>query len=257
MLDLKRLRRETFVARVEHHETIGSTNDRAKECAGLAAGPRPWLIVADVQTAGRGRGSNRWWTGPGSLAFSLLLAEGSVDPRSAGGPLLGLGAAVAIAETVAPLLVEHAVGLHWPNDVFAAGRKLGGVLVEVLPDRKAVVGIGLNTNSAPGDVPAAIRDTATTLLELTGGRCDHTDMLVVLLRRLEAAIATLADRPAEIAARADHLCLQRDRLLAVRCGAETVTGRCAGIAPDGALLLETGCGGRALRSGVVRVLPPS
>ena len=70
-IDLERLLGESFLAAAEHHPKLDSTQDRA--AAAAAAGSRgPLLIVADRQTAGRGRGSNRWWTGAGSLAFSLL-----------------------------------------------------------------------------------------------------------------------------------------------------------------------------------------
>ncbi|NCC94413.1 MAG: hypothetical protein EOM10_14215, partial [Opitutae bacterium] len=99
-LDLNRVVAESFVAAVEHHALIGSTNDRAKEAA-ASQKQLPLLIVADGQTAGRGRGANRWWTGSGSLAVSLLAnpATWRIDPRQhAAG--LSLAAARAVAETV-------------------------------------------------------------------------------------------------------------------------------------------------------------
>ena len=73
MIDAVRILRETSVARVEHRPTLASTNDRAAQCAAQGVKDLPLLVVADQQTAGRGRGSNRWWTGPGGLAFSLLV----------------------------------------------------------------------------------------------------------------------------------------------------------------------------------------
>ena len=72
-MDINRILRETFVVEAEHREELGSTNDRALERAKQGATHLPLLVIADRQTAGRGRGGNRWWTGPGSLAFSLLL----------------------------------------------------------------------------------------------------------------------------------------------------------------------------------------
>ncbi len=143
-LDIVGVLKQTFVAEAEHHPTLGSTNDRARELAARNSDKLPILIVADRQTAGRGRGGNRWWTGPGSLVMSLL---GKSDGDAAGkgpSPLIALAAAVATVETVAPLLSSHAVGIRWPNDVIAAGRKLGGILVEVLPNHYHIVGIGLN-----------------------------------------------------------------------------------------------------------------
>ena len=69
-----------------------------------------------------------------------------------------------LAAIVGCLVSGEEVGLHWPNDVFAAGRKLAGVLVEVLASRRRIVGIGLNTNSRLCDAPAELHGTATTLV---------------------------------------------------------------------------------------------
>ena len=249
--DLDRVVSETFLARAEYHALLGSTNDRARECAGRAAGELPLLIVADRQTAGRGRGANRWWTGPGSLAMSLVLEATAPGTPTAGSTLLGLAAAVALVETVAPLVAPHVVGLHWPNDVFAAGRKLAGVLVRVPANRRRIVGIGLNTNSRLADAPAELHATATTLLELTGTQHDHTEILVALLGHLETALGQLASSPEQLGTRAGRLCLQSEQVLTIRLGQSVVTGRCAGIAPDGALLLETPDGARKFYSGTL------
>jgi hypothetical protein len=130
-INVDRLLQETFVARVECHQTLGSTNDRARQCA-AEGGPLPLLVLAENQTSGRGRGSNRWWTGPGSLAFSLLLDAADLRIERSRSPLVALAAAVAVAETVAHRLPDRQVGIHWPNDVFADNRKLAGILVETL-----------------------------------------------------------------------------------------------------------------------------
>jgi BirA family biotin operon repressor/biotin-[acetyl-CoA-carboxylase] ligase len=250
-IDIDRILSGTFVSRMEYHPALGSTNDRARQCAAEAIGPLPLLIVADEQTAGRGRGSNRWWTGPGSLAMTLLL---EADPRPAEPgvlSLLGLAAAVAVVETVAPLLPDHQIGLHWPNDVFAAGRKLAGVLVEVLADRRRIVGIGLNTNNTLADAPPELRGSITTLRELSGVPHDPTAILLTLLGHFEQALRQLADSPEELAARADRCCLLRGRLLAIRTGKSIVRGRCEGIGRDGELLLETSGGVRKFHSGTL------
>jgi BirA family biotin operon repressor/biotin-[acetyl-CoA-carboxylase] ligase len=251
-LDIQRVLRETFVTRAEHHATLGSTNDRARQCAAEAAGGLPLLIVADQQTAGRGRGSNRWWTGRGGLAMSLL-----VDGKMFGGDrnrsvLVGLAAAVAVVEAVQLLLESHAVGLHWPNDVVVAERKLAGVLVEVLADRCHIIGIGVNTNNTLAEAPPELQRIATSVFDLTGKPHDPTDILIGVLRPLEDMLQRLSDAPEEIGRRAGELCLQVGRTLTVRSGNRSITGRAAGIAPDGALLLETSEGRRKLYSGVVQ-----
>jgi BirA family transcriptional regulator, biotin operon repressor / biotin---[acetyl-CoA-carboxylase] ligase len=271
--DIDRILRETFVARAEYHPSIGSTNDRAAQ----SAGELPLLIVADRQTAGRGRGTNRWWTGPGALAFSLLLDGQTVAAGGNRSPLVALAAAVAIVDAVAPLLPgfcgaavpaaragetpapqlvhEHPLGIHWPNDVMVGPRKLAGILIEVLPDGRHVVGIGLNANNTLADAPAELQSTVATLRDLGLCACDPTAILIDLLRGLEREFLELGRQPQSVAARADALCLQRGQVLTLQCGNRTVVGRCLGIAADGAIRLETPTGVETFCTGILRGEP--
>jgi BirA family biotin operon repressor/biotin-[acetyl-CoA-carboxylase] ligase len=256
-IDENLLLRATFVAQVEHYATVGSTNDVARQRAVRGPGPLPLLIVADEQTAGRGRGANRWWTGPGSLAFSLLMdpSPGTADSAQAvrrRWPLVSLAAAVAVVRTVAPRLAGFTVGLHWPNDVFAEGRKLAGILAEGLPDGRLILGIGLNANNTLGDAPPSVRDKATTMLELTGASHDRNRLLHDLLCHLAKTIGEAASRPEHLAAQAHGHCLQRGGTLVIESGRDLVRGRCVGIDFDGGLLLDTAEGRRKLYSGVLR-----
>ncbi len=193
-LYLDRVVAESFLAGAEHYALIGSTNDRAKEAA---AAPKklPLLIVADSQTAGRGRGANRWWTGSGSLAISLLAnpAMWRIDPRQhAAG--LSLAAARAVAETVnSRLCGELQAEVHAPNDVYVGDRKVAGILIEGLACGLLVIGIGLNTNNTLADAPAELRDRVTTLRDLLGRAVDPTELLVELLAHLDAALGLVAE----------------------------------------------------------------
>ena len=249
-MDLRPLLSETFVAAAEHHATLASTNDRARQADAAGATVLPLLIVADRQTAGRGRGANRWWTGRGGLALSLL-----VDARSGAAarksPLVGLAAALAVVQAVEPLLPGHVVGIHWPNDVFVGDRKLSGVLVEGLASGRCVVGIGVNANNSAAEAPEGLRETMTTLRDLCGTEVGTTGLMLGLLRHLESALRLLAFRPAAVGERAHQACLQRGRELSVRQGPATLRGWCAGIAPDGALLLRTAEGEVAVYWGML------
>ena len=69
----ERLQAETFLRGIEHHDEIASTNDRALELCADASLPTPFLIITDRQTAGRGRGANRWWSSDGALLFSVII----------------------------------------------------------------------------------------------------------------------------------------------------------------------------------------
>ena len=127
-------------------QRVGSTNDVARQMAagGAADG---LLVVADEQTAGRGRLNRSWWAPPGSSLLMSILLRPSI-PLSRAGQLtmcLGLGAVEGI---------EEMTGLHpalkWPNDLVLSGRKLGGMLTELEADGErlayAVVGLGLNVS---------------------------------------------------------------------------------------------------------------
>ncbi len=252
-LDLQQLVAAGLVARVEHYETITSTHDRAHEVARWAdPGPLPLLVVAEQQTAGRGRGSNRWWTGHGSLAFSLLFdpAEGTTASEALPGRSLAIGAA--IVDTVAPLAPGHTVGLHWPNDVFVGEKKIAGTLVDVLAGGRHVLGIGLNVNNTLAGAPDEVRRRAVSLCELSGERLDRTALLAALLVNVKAALRDLALDPRAFGCRFQALCLQVGRQLTIEAGDRCTRGRCAGIAPDGALLLESGDGLQRFYSGVLR-----
>ena len=161
-----------------HHRRTDSTNARARELA-QAGAPHGTLVTAGEQTAGRGR-QGRVWTAPPdrALLMSLLLRDW---PR-----LLPLAAAVAVADVAGP---EAAI--KWPNDIQLAGRKVAGILVEGRPrEGWMVLGIGLNVAVRPEDLPAELRDTATTMGK---SAADVEPILASLLDRLEAWLAVPAD----------------------------------------------------------------
>lgn len=110
-------------------DSVTSTQDIAREL------PLGSIVMANYQTAGRGRLDHRWDTPPGTA----LLVSFVLEPN----PLLSLAAGVAAAEACGP-----DVRLKWPNDLLLDGRKLGGILVETTPDR-AICGIGINLSWAP------------------------------------------------------------------------------------------------------------
>jgi BirA family biotin operon repressor/biotin-[acetyl-CoA-carboxylase] ligase len=248
MRNLRKIRENSFIDGVEYYASIPSTNDRAIAAAGEKDVRLPLLIVADAQTAGRGRGSNRWWTGQGSLAFSLLIAS---EPSSRSSVMISLAAGVAVVDALAPLVPGHEIGIHWPNDVMLDGRKLAGILIEVLPGGKQVIGIGVNTNNTATDAPTEVRDRVATLRDATGREHDSTNLLISLLTHLEKRLVELAKTPEQIAARTNDLCLQRGTQLHVCQGRQSIEGVCCGIAADGALVLTIDGQQRAIYSGTV------
>jgi len=254
MPNLRKILENSFVADVEYYESISSTNDRAVAAASEANVRLPLLIVADAQTAGRGRGSNRWWTGAGSLAFSLLIGPETgrtVETRLS--VLVSLAAGVALVDALAPLVPGHEIGICWPNDVMLDGRKLAGILIEVLPDGKQVIGVGVNANNTAADAPEDVRGRVATLRDATGKMHDTTELLISILNRLEEQLGELAHSPERIATRTNELCLQRGMILEVRQGERALLGECLGIASDGALVLQANDGRQNVYSGMVAI----
>jgi BirA family biotin operon repressor/biotin-[acetyl-CoA-carboxylase] ligase len=248
---LETIRSTDFGRHLDYHAVIDSTNDEAKRRAAEPGCPLPLLVLAERQTAGRGRGGNRWWSAEGCLMFSLALGPDRLPDDRQHAALAALASALAVVDAVTPLLANLPLGIHWPNDVMVAERKLAGILIEVAAARRHVIGIGLNTNNLFADAPADVRRQATSLRELTGRTYDRTTLLVAVLTELEQRLAELYHAPVAIARQAHDRCLQRGRTLTVAVGQSRVVGQCVGIGDDGTLMLDTPDGRRSLASGSV------
>jgi BirA family biotin operon repressor/biotin-[acetyl-CoA-carboxylase] ligase len=134
-------------------DVTGSTNDDLLE-AGKQGAPPGTGLAARVQTAGRGRRGHKWDSTAGNLLLSIVLRP-RVDPAKYSG--LAAVSGLAVLEALEKQGFANEIGLKWPNDLVARGRKLGGILVEVARDNEgkpfAVCGIGVNVNYTPQEVP--------------------------------------------------------------------------------------------------------
>jgi BirA family biotin operon repressor/biotin-[acetyl-CoA-carboxylase] ligase len=154
--------------------TVSTNADLAE--AARAGEPEGLVLVAEQQTAGRGRLDRQWESPPrAGLTFSVLLRPSLGASHLS---LLPLIAGLATAEAVLAVGKVDAM-LKWPNDVLVDGRKVGGLLVELVGGA-AVVGIGLNVSTRSEELPV---DTATSLL-LAGGVTDRESLLKEVLRAL-------------------------------------------------------------------------
>ncbi len=249
VIDVARILSQGLVAQVEYFDSIDSTHNLAHLRARESDVRLPLLVLAESQTAGRGRGQNRWWTGGGSLALSLVF-----DPPDWGivgelPPQRSLAVGVGIIDAVSPFVDAHRVGLHWPNDVFVGSKKLAGILVDVLAGGRHVVGIGLNVNNSFQAAPEEVASRATSMCELVGQSLDRTRVVCDVLCQLQASLRAAAAAPLGFGERFDRLCLQIGEVLTIDVAGQRTSGRCMGIAPDGGLLLETSDGPRAFYSG--------
>lgn len=172
-------------------EETGSTNLEAAALANTGAANEGYVVLAERQTAGRGRKGNSWISVPRGLQFSVLLHPAA--PHWDAECMTGIGArAVAAA-------VRECCGLDaafkQPNDVLVNGRKLCGVLVETAmrgtEPEWAVLGIGCNINALPEDFPEECRERFTSLLGETGEVQDRARLLIAILERLELGYDTM------------------------------------------------------------------
>ncbi len=167
------------VPQVELHRRIESTSGRAREMVGCGE-EMPFVIVAERQSAGRGRRERRWLSdSPRGLWFTVAIE--SVEAMASTASLrAGLAAARGIEETAGLGNVQ----VRWPNDLMIEGRKVGGVLCEKVGEA-LLVGVGVNLNQAPGEL-AAVDQPATSVLAATGRETPRGDALAAIVRELLA-----------------------------------------------------------------------
>jgi BirA family biotin operon repressor/biotin-[acetyl-CoA-carboxylase] ligase len=250
----ERVQSTTFIRTIEVHETITSTNDRGVE---LAADPRvdaPCLVLAEQQTAGRGRGANRWWAAEGALTFSVVLTPDVHRLPASRWPELSLTMGTSVCAAVRPFVPAADVRLKWPNDVYLNGRKVGGILVEApgCAQGTIVVGVGLNVNNRIQTAPHELRSKAVALCDVIGEALERLDVLIAVLQAFEQQLRLLIHSPEDVRQRWRQDDLLLGRSVTVGNERDVVTGTSAGIDDDGALLLRTEAGPRRIYGGVVQ-----
>lgn len=250
--NFERIQRETFVELIEYHPQLDSTSNLATQLLQSQNElPLPCLVIADEQTAGRGRGGNSWWSSGGAITFSLVVdiqsMASSVDALS----FVSLMAGLAVARFADERLDQPAAGIKWPNDVLIDRRKLAGILVEnpVIGSGQLVIGIGVNVNNSFSVAPTELQSIATSLFDLTGKTFDLTDSVISILRQFELVSQTSREDLLNEFASRDVL---KGVPVTVQSGAQDCTGICNGIDGSGALLLIDGTQMRAIHGGVFK-----
>lgn len=233
------------VATVVHRARVASTMDDARVLAADPAVALPAVVVADRQEAGRGRRGAGWWQADGALAASLVVPGAAPAPR----PAWALACGVALAETLTALEPGIAARVRWPNDVEAAGRKLAGILVETAAHGRVVIGLGVNTSGTAAAAPAPLRHRVATLPDLVGRPLDRAVVLAALVPRLVDLLAALEADPAALPRRYRPLCALEGTVVTLHEAGATHRGTCRGIAPSGALVIDTPTGRREFVSG--------
>ena len=252
--DIELIKADSTVRTVEFHRELASTNDLALNRATLEELDTPLLVLTAFQTAGRGRGNNQWWSGPGSLAFSLVIDTDKYEPTGAWNPRLSLTTALSIHDALRECVPLEDIQLKWPNDVYLGSRKVAGILLErpaTRPDR-LVVGIGININNSFSEAPEQIRAVATSLYDASGRHFVTRDILRAILKHLVRRYQEEAADELCLAEEWREHCMLRNRIVHVALGKRIVSGVCHGIDDQGALIIEAGSNFVNLKSGTIQ-----
>jgi BirA family biotin operon repressor/biotin-[acetyl-CoA-carboxylase] ligase len=242
-----------FGCRIHHGYQMDSTMNEAARLAAAKA-PHGALVVAEEQTAGRGRFGRTWFSPRGTGLYFTLILRPKLVPSAA--PILTLLAGIAVAEALSEL-TGLATDVRWPNDVLIRAKKCAGILVEMTaqPERveHAQVGVGVNVNQT--EIPPELAAEATSLRLETGHAVSRLEILVSILKRMERHYHELEKRGAgAIVERFSEISsYARGKRVRVTDNARVLTGETVGLSPEGMLLVRRDDGEtEAVLSGLVR-----
>jgi len=234
---LNKLLSKLPIAKVKYFDSIGSTNDEALAWAANDAKDLS-LVVADEQTAGRGRLDRKWFTPPGTaLAFSLILRPSAAE-RPHISRMVGL-AALSVSDSL--LTRGLSPQIKWPNDILLNGRKVAGILIESVwsgEDAECIV-IGMGVNILKGAVPDKdmLLFPATSLEDALGYPVERAEILHEILAALIFLRPQLSTD--EFMAKWEELLAYRGRQVQVELvGEGSVIGNVSGLGTDGSLQLN-------------------
>jgi BirA family biotin operon repressor/biotin-[acetyl-CoA-carboxylase] ligase len=211
-LDIQRIRREFPDRVIDHFASIDSTM--------VAAAGRPpgTIVIADEQTAGQGRHGHSWHSAPGAGIYCSIVLEPA--------PVLTLALGLATVDAIAKV-TGACCDLRWPNDVMLGGKKVSGILVQLI-EGCAIAGIGINVNQ---DVfPQELEGQATSL------RADTTDLLIALLHAVESFVKEEKDDVLRLFSHASSYVAGRRVTVDLPDG--VIVGTTAGLDTDGFLIVR-------------------
>jgi len=236
---------------VERVATCPSTNDEVGRRASAGEIKPPFVLVADTQTAGRGRDGRQWVTPPhGALTMSAFIQP--TAPREKWG-LVPLWAGLASKQALA--IFGYQAQLKWPNDVLLPDatpinglgkwRKVGGILCQGITDKGIVIGIGINVAQAENELPVP---TATSLALNNSNPPTVNEVLDALLSKLADVISSWQDgNEAELLKQYQQDCVNIGiKVTITNTGSGEISGQALGLNDDGALLMELKDGSRVI-----------
>jgi BirA family transcriptional regulator, biotin operon repressor / biotin---[acetyl-CoA-carboxylase] ligase len=235
--------------RVHFFSRLRSTNDHAVALRKQKKLFAPAIVLTSHQMAGRGRGSNSWWSGDGSLTVTFVLpVQEHTLPHQV--PLI---AGLAVRNALAAHSGIEDIQLKWPNDLLHGDRKLAGLLCERL-DSVDLIGLGVNVNVDLKRVPKALRDRVTSLSAIAGMEFDLTSILIDVSKSLHAALSHRDETQfSQILKEYDrhHALVGRKISVVGNAGEPAMNGVCVSLDNIGRLLLRRGSGVSRIIAGQV------
>lgn len=196
----------------------------------------PRLVIASMQSAGRGRHGNVWLSADDSLTCSLIV--------TASGPLISIAVGLAVADAIEAVLPAAMPQLKWPNDVWLGGAKVAGVLIERISQRPDhwIIGIGVNVGSAPDFLAAPTKQVTSdqvtpTSLSAAGATATRSDVLTRLVPAVLDRLHDAQTLPLEVVEAYQTRCMLTGVDVQATFGGKPVWGRCLGIDAQGHLRL--------------------
>ncbi len=243
----------TIAYTIKQYDSIDSTSLEAKRLLAHGFG-HGTVITAETQTAGKGRLGRAWDSANGTGIWFSVVLELQIALHQVS--LYSFVAAVAVAEAI-----HHTTDLtaqvKWPNDVLLRGKKVCGILLELVAERnqpvRIIIGIGINANQQICDFPEEVQAKATSLMVETGHVIDRKQILDAVLERLsyysqqleQRGFAAIRDRWTELS------CVSGKEVQIVQQSSTVLYGTALGLADDGALLVQTEHGIERIMAGDV------
>jgi BirA family transcriptional regulator, biotin operon repressor / biotin---[acetyl-CoA-carboxylase] ligase len=234
----QRLKGSLFGKHIYHFFKTDSTNRVALEL-GHSGEPEGAVVLAEEQTAGKGRAGRAWQSERAAGIYMSLLLRPRLAPVQA--PLLTMMAGLS-ARTAIEAQTGLTPDLKWPNDLLVSGKKVGGILTEMHAEpsqvRFVIVGIGLNVNQEK--FPGELGTTASSLRIETGKQVSRLELLVRLLREFENDYNHfLREGPAGVKQKFEAVSsYAQGKRVRVTSGGASFTGTTAGLGPEGLLLVK-------------------
>lgn len=230
------LRGKAIGRRIMYYPCVDSTNRAARDRA-LQGDTHGWVVLADEQSAGRGRMDRSW----DSQAGEDILASIIVRPELPAADLFQLTmiASIAVVQAVERICAVTC-GIKWPNDIFMEGKKLCGILSEgqIDPDMPfMVIGIGLNVNSSMRG-RGELAENAISLRDATGRRHDRNALIIAVLENFNRLYACLGKQGEQIRTLWEKHAMMLGRTVLVDSGDGVLRGTASGIMPDGRLIVR-------------------